>query len=149
MNKQSTTTLVVIPDRPGPNNLPINPISADIKILKTVSIITHAMNYSLLILLERYWRDIMSQVQVEITKDPNEDFTDYRIDFLIADSHKSYYGIIDGLTIEPVWIPKSAVDKKYRIKRWFVDQYKSGKPTWKKIESKVVQKKLKHFINPK
>ena len=89
----------------------------------------------------------MSQVQVETTNDSKEEFTSYKINFLIADSHKSYYGIIDGLIIEPVWVPKSAVNEDYRIKKWFINQYKSGKTTWKKIDTKVVQKKLKHFFD--
>ncbi|MCG3260275.1 MAG: hypothetical protein H7644_11040 [Candidatus Heimdallarchaeota archaeon] len=76
----------------------------------------------------------------------DEEFSDYIIDYILAESFKSYYATIDGLTIEPVWIPKSCVNKDYHIKCWWINQFKSGKSTWKKVETKVVQKKLKHFF---
>ena len=76
----------------------------------------------------------------------DEHYSEYTLDYILAESFKSYYATVDGLTIEPVWIPKSCVDKKYRIKNWWIIQFKSGKTTWKKIETKIVQKKLKHFM---
>ncbi|MHA1200293.1 MAG: hypothetical protein ACTSQF_13285 [Candidatus Heimdallarchaeaceae archaeon] len=78
-----------------------------------------------------------------------EELSDYQIDYLFVDSIKSYYGIIDGLTIEPVWVPKSATGKDLRIKIWWVNQYKSGKSIRRKVETKVVQTKLKIFISRK
>ena len=76
----------------------------------------------------------------------DDEYSEYKLDYILAESFKSYYATIDGLTIEPVWIPKICVNKNYRVKNWWVNQFKAGKPTWKKIEIKVVQKKLKHFI---
>ena len=76
-----------------------------------------------------------------------DDLSDYRIDYLFVDSIKSYYGVVDGLTLEPVWIPKSAVGKNLRIKNWWVNQYKSGRSIRRKIETKVVQTKLKNFFD--
>jgi len=78
-----------------------------------------------------------------------EELSDYQIDYLFVDSIKSYYGIIDGLTIEPVWVTKSATGKDLRIKIWWVNQYKSGKSIRRKVETKVVQTKLKIFISRK
>ncbi len=76
----------------------------------------------------------------------DEEFSDYTLDYILAESFKSYYATIDGLTIEPVWIPKSCVNKEYCIKLWWINQFKSGKSTWKKVETKTVQTKLKHFF---
>ena len=76
----------------------------------------------------------------------DEEFSDYIIDYILAESFKSYYVTVDGLTIDPVWIPKSCVDKNYRIKIWWIKQFKSGKSTRKKVETKIVQTKLKHFF---
>jgi hypothetical protein len=78
-----------------------------------------------------------------------EGLTDYRIDYLLVDSIKSYYGVIDGLTLDPVWIPKSAVGRDLRIKAWWINQYKSGKSIRRKVETKLVQTKLKNFFNSK
>jgi len=88
---------------------------------------------------------MMSQIIHQIREE--EELSDYRIDYLFVDSIKSYYGIVDGLTLEPVWIPKSAVGKDLRIKTWWVNQYKSGKSIRKKVETKVVQTKLKIFFD--
>ena len=77
----------------------------------------------------------------------DEEFSEYTLSYIIAESFKSFYATIDGLTIEPVWIPKTCVNEKYRIKNWWINQFKAGKTTWKKLETKVVQKKLKHFLN--
>jgi len=82
-----------------------------------------------------------------VQREQEEELSDYKIDYLLVDSIKSYYGIVDGLTLDPVWIPKSAVGKDLRIKHWWVNQYKSGKSIRKKVETKVVQTKLKHFFN--
>ena len=87
---------------------------------------------------------MMGQV---ITKSREEALSEYKIDFLFVDSIKSYYGVIDGLTIEPVWIPKIAVGKNLRLKSWWVSQYISGKTIWKKVETKIVQTKLKNFFD--
>ena len=76
----------------------------------------------------------------------DEEFSDYIIDYILAESFKSYYVTVDGLTIDPVWIPKSCVDENYRIKIWWIKQFKSGKSTRKKVETKIVQTKLKHFF---
>ena len=76
----------------------------------------------------------------------DEEFSDYIIDYILAESFKSYYVTVDGLTIDPVWIPKSCVDKNYRIRIWWIKQFKSGKSTRKKVETKLVQTKLKHFF---
>ncbi len=86
-------------------------------------------------------------VQSVQQKQGEDGLSDYKIDYLFVDSIKSYYGLIDGLTIEPVWIPKSAVGKDLRIMSWWVNQYKSGKSIKKKVETKIVQTKLKIFLN--
>jgi len=69
-------------------------------------------------------------------------FSDYSIDYLLAESDNSYYATIHNLTTEPIWIPKSVVDKNWRIKHWFIRQLKDGKRTWIKKETKYVQQKL-------
>ena len=55
--------------------------------------------------------------------------SDYKLNYILVDSLKYYYGIIDGLSIEPIWIPKKAVGKDYRIKQWLVDQFNEGETT--------------------
>ncbi len=72
-------------------------------------------------------------------------FSDYSIDYLLAETVNSYYATISGLTDEPLWIPKSVVDKQLRIKKWFIKQIKEGKREWKKQEKKMVQTKLSLF----
>ena len=46
--------------------------------------------------------------------------------------------IVDGLAIDPVWIPKAAVNKDLTVKSWWVKLFKEGKTEWKKEEKKIV-----------
>ncbi len=59
-------------------------------------------------------------------------FSDYSIDYLLGESANSFYATIYDLTDEPIWFPKSVVDKHWRIKHWFIRQIKEGKRNWKR-----------------
>ena len=65
---------------------------------------------------------------------PEASFSDYSIDYLLAESYNSYYATIYDLVSEPIWIPKSVVDDFWRIKHWFIKQIKEGKREWKMKE---------------
>ena len=70
----------------------------------------------------------------------------YTLDYVLAETDSSYYATIDGLTIEPVWIPKTAIIKEnYSVKDWWFKLFKEGKTEWKKEEKKMVQSKLTSF----
>ena len=56
-----------------------------------------------------------------------EELLEYSIDYLIVDRIRSFFGIVDGLTVDAVCIPKIAVGKGMRIKKWFVKVLKEGK----------------------
>ncbi|MCG3254717.1 MAG: hypothetical protein KAU62_01435 [Candidatus Heimdallarchaeota archaeon] len=71
----------------------------------------------------------------------------YELDYILAETFKSFYATIDGLTIDPVWIPKAAVNKNLTVKPWWVKLFKEGKTEWKKEEKKIIQTKLKHFFD--
>ena len=77
----------------------------------------------------------------------DEEFSDYFIDYLLTETFKSYYATIDGLTIDPVWIPKACITKDLTVKDWWVKLFKEGKTEWKKEEKKIVQKKLEYFFD--
>ena len=66
----------------------------------------------------------------------------YELDYILAETFKSFYATIDGLTIDPVWIPKACVTKNLTVKTWWVRLFKEGKTEWKKEEKKLVQTKL-------
>ena len=75
-----------------------------------------------------------------------EDEPAYELDYILAETLKSFYATIDGLTIDPVWIPKAAVNKEdLSVKSWWVKLFREGKTEWKKEEKKIVQSKLTAF----
>ncbi len=79
------------------------------------------------------------------TSSSDSSFSDSSIKYFLAESDNSYYATIYDLTDDPLWIPKSVVDKDFRIKHWFIRQLKEGKRTWKKKEKKEIQTKLTSF----
>ena len=79
-------------------------------------------------------------------EEEGEELTDYRIDFILAETKKSYYGIIDGVTVEPKWIPKRVVGKDFRIENWYVQLIKEGKTEWEPKEKKMKQVILINFV---
>ncbi len=71
----------------------------------------------------------------------------YKLDYILAETLKSFYATIDGLTIDPVWIPKAAVNKEdFSVKSWWIKLFEEGKTVWKKEEKKIVQTKLNKFL---
>ena len=56
-----------------------------------------------------------------------EDLTEYKLDIILAETQKSYNGIIDGVTVEPKWIPERVVGKDFRIEYLYVKLIKEGK----------------------
>ena len=74
-------------------------------------------------------------------------FSDYSIDYLLAESANSFYATIYDFIDEPLWIPKSVVDDYWRIKHWFIRQLTERKRTWKKKEKNYVQQKLFFLIS--
>ena len=40
----------------------------------------------------------------------------YALDYILAETFKSFYATINGLTIDSVWIPKATVNKDFSIK---------------------------------
>ena len=77
-----------------------------------------------------------------------EEAPTYTLDYILAETFKSFYATIDGLTIDPVWIPKAAVNKEdLSVKSWWVKLFIEGKTVWKKEKKKRVQTKLKHFLS--
>ena len=70
----------------------------------------------------------------------------YKLDYILAETLKSFYATIDGLTIDPVWIPKAAISRAdLSVKSWWVKLFKEGKTEWKKEDKKLVQKKLNNY----
>jgi hypothetical protein len=84
----------------------------------------------------------MSKLQVKT----NSALSDFKLNYILVDSLKYYYGIVDGLSIEPIWIPKSAVDKDYHIKQWLIDQFKEGETTLKRMGKKLTQTSLVTYV---
>ncbi len=72
--------------------------------------------------------------------------SDFKLNYILVDSLKFYYGIVDGLSIEPIWIPKSAVDKNYHIKQWLIDQFREGETTLKRMGKKLTQTSLVTYV---
>ncbi len=70
----------------------------------------------------------------------------HKLDYILAETLKSFYAAIDGLTIDPVWIPKAYVNKDLTVKSWWVKLFKEGKTEWKKEDKKIVQTKLKNYF---
>ena len=79
-------------------------------------------------------------------KEEAEELIEYRIDIILAETQKSYYGIIDGVTVEPKWVPKRVVGKDFRIENWYVRLSKEGKTEWEPEEMKMKQVKLTNFV---
>lgn len=76
----------------------------------------------------------------------NDALSEFKLNYILVDSLKYYYGIVDGLSIEPIWIPKSAVTKDYHIKQWLIDQFKEGETTLKRMCKKLTQTSLVKFV---
>jgi len=75
-----------------------------------------------------------------------EQYSEYKLDFIFAETRKSYYGIIDGLTIDPKWIPKSMIGKNFRVKKWYIELIKEGRTLTEPKEKKMKQVKLTNFV---
>ncbi len=75
-----------------------------------------------------------------------EELSEYTIDYLIVDGIRLFYGTVDGLTVDAVWLPKIAVGKGMRIKKWYVKVLKEGKTDWKPKEKKMKQTELMKFM---
>lgn len=75
-----------------------------------------------------------------------DQLSEYKLNYILIDSLKYYYGIIDGLSIEPIWIPKTAVANDHRIKQWLVDQFKEGETTLKRMGKKITQTSLATYV---
>lgn len=84
----------------------------------------------------------MLNVQVKT----DDALSEFKLNYILVDSLKYYYGIVDGLSIEPIWIPKSAVTKDYHIKQWLIDQFKEGETTLKRMGKKLTQTSLVKFV---
>ncbi|MHA1345402.1 MAG: hypothetical protein ACTSVO_13635 [Candidatus Heimdallarchaeaceae archaeon] len=84
----------------------------------------------------------MSKLQVKT----DNALSEFKLNYILVDSLKFYYGIIDGLSIEPIWVPKSAVDKDYRIKQWLIDQFNEGESTLKRMGKKLTQTSLVTYV---
>ena len=83
---------------------------------------------------------------LELQLQDDSKLTDYKLSTILVDSLKYYYGIIDGLTVEPIWIPKSAVNEDLRVKEWLVRQFKEGETTLKRMGKKLTQTSLATFV---
>lgn len=83
---------------------------------------------------------------MNMEEEKGEELTEYKIDIILAETQKSYYGIIDGVTVEPKWIPKRVVGKDFRIENWYVQLIKEGKTEWEVKEKKMKQVKLTNFV---
>jgi len=75
-----------------------------------------------------------------------EEFSEHILDYLIAETRNSYYGIISKIITEPMWIPKNAVGSDFRIKAWYIKKLKEEKKPSKQSEKKMKQVKLTNFI---
>ena len=49
--------------------------------------------------------------------------------------------------MDAVWIPKIAVGKGMRIKKWYVKVLKEGKKAWKPKEKKMKQTELTNYMS--
>lgn len=78
-----------------------------------------------------------------------EELTEYKLDIILAETQKSYYGIIDGVTVEPKWIPKRVVCKDFRIENWYIKLIKEGKTEWEPKEKKMKQTELANYMSEK
>lgn len=76
----------------------------------------------------------------------DNNLSEFKLNYILVDSLKFYYGIVDGLSIEPIWIPKSAVDKDYCIKQWLIDQFNEGETTLKRMGKKLTQTSLVTYV---
>lgn len=76
----------------------------------------------------------------------DEMLSEFKLNYILVDSLKFYYGIVDGLSIEPIWVPKSAVDKDLSIKQWLIDQFKEGETTLKRMGKKLTQTSLVTYV---
>ena len=84
----------------------------------------------------------MSKQQIKL----DESLSEYKLNYILVDSLKYYYGIVDGLSIEPIWVPKSALSKDYRIKQWLIDQFNEGETTLKRMGKKITQTSLATYV---
>ena len=84
----------------------------------------------------------MSKLQINT----DETLSEFKLNYILVDSLKFYYGIVDGLSIEPIWIPKIAVDKNYRIKKWLITQFKEGETTLRRMGKKLTQTSLVQYV---
>ncbi len=75
-----------------------------------------------------------------------EEFSELILDYLIAETRNSYYGIISKILTEPMWIPKEVVGSDFRIKRWYIKQLNEEKKSTDRSRKKMKQVKLTNFI---
>ena len=75
-----------------------------------------------------------------------EEFSEHILDYLIAETRNSYYGIISKILSEPIWIPKNAVGSDFRIKEWYIKKLSEEKKPKKPSEKKMKQVKLTSFV---
>lgn len=75
-----------------------------------------------------------------------EGFSEYILDYLIAETRNSYYGIISKIISEPMWIPKNVVASDFRIKEWYIRKLREDKRPRKSSEKKMKQVKLTSFV---
>jgi hypothetical protein len=75
-----------------------------------------------------------------------EEFSEHILDYLIAETRNSYYGIISKILTEPIWIPKNAVGSDFRIKAWYIRKLKEEKTPNKLSKTKMKQVKLTNFV---
>ncbi len=83
---------------------------------------------------------------MKMEEEKAEELINYKLDIILAETQKSYYGIIDGVTVEPKWITKRVVGKDFRIESWYVKLIKEGKIEWEPKEKKMKQVKLTNFV---
>ena len=74
-----------------------------------------------------------------------EEFSEQILDYLIAETRNSYYGIISKILTEPMWIPKKAVGSDFRIKKWYIKQLNEEKKHTDRSRKKMKQVKLTNF----
>ncbi len=52
-----------------------------------------------------------------------DNFSDFQLGIIQTETEKAYFATIIRLTEDPVWIPKSVVERKtMKLKKWFIDQ---------------------------
>ena len=79
-------------------------------------------------------------------REEQEETIEYFLDFILAETQKSYYATIDGVTVEPKWIPKKAVGKNFKVENWYVKLIKEGKTDSEPKEKKMKRVKLTSFV---